>query len=175
MAASPVTISVKAVAIDSDTVVIGANNQDFDAAGGSSVTDAGAAYVFKRSGVTWSLEQKLVGTGTNGRVADDDFGCSVAISTDRIAIGACNQDYDATGANASTDSGAVYVYTRSGSTWSVEKKIVATGTNGRGVGDQFGNAVSVSGTKVALGAPYHSYDANGADYSGWAGAVFVHP
>ena len=35
---------------------------------------AGAAYVFTRSGTTWTLEQKLVGSGTNARNADDEFG-----------------------------------------------------------------------------------------------------
>ena len=162
------------VDIDTDTIVVGAHLHDYNAAGASSASNAGAAWVFKRSGSTWSTEQKLVGTGTNGRVAGDQFGISVGISGDSIAVGAFFQDYDAAGASSVTDAGATYIFTRSGATWSLEQKLVGTGTNGRVAGDRFGQAVSIDSNTVAIGAPKQDYDAAGGSSVTDPGAAYVY-
>jgi len=161
------------VAISADTVVVGATGQDTDAAGGSSVNGGGAAFVFTRSGSTWSLQQKLVGTGTNARVASDAFGSAVAIDVDTIAVGVAGQDYDAAGANLLSGAGAAYMFFRTGSTWALEGKLVATGTNARNAGDAFAGAISVSGDTVVMGAMLHTYDEAGANSLSNSGAAFV--
>ena len=74
----------------------------------------GAAYVFVRSGSSWSLETKLAPAAL---AADDQFGRSLALSGDTLAVGA-HKD------NGSR--GAVYVFTRSGSTWSLQDEISST-------------------------------------------------
>ena len=70
------------VAISGDTVVAGADGDDV-----GSTTDQGSAYVFTRSGTTWSQQLKL--TASNG-AADDRFGGSVGISGDKVVAGAPN-------------------------------------------------------------------------------------
>jgi hypothetical protein len=163
------------VAISGDTVIIGAYGQDYDAGGANPLSFAGAAYVFTRSLGVWSQGQKLVGTGTNGRVAGDYFGNSVAISGDTVIIGAGGQDYDAGGANPVSSAGAAYVFTRTLGVWSQEQKLVGTGTNGRVANDLFGNSVAISGDAVIIiGAWGQSYDASGANPVSFAGAAYVY-
>ena len=72
-----------------------------------------AAYVFTRSGTTWSQQAKLTAAGA---AAGDDFGSSVAIAGSTAVVGA-------EGSNSGT--GAAYVFTRSGSTWSQQAELTA--------------------------------------------------
>ena len=132
------------VAIDDDTVAIGAYLDD-GAAGG----DQGSAYVFTRSGTTWSEEQQL--TASDG-AASDWFGTSVDISGDTIAVGS---QLDDAGAG---DSGSGYVFTRSGSTWSEQQKIQASDGAGS---DWFGHAIAVDGDTVLSGAYLDDVDTRG--------------
>lgn len=162
------------VAISADTIVVGARQQDFDGSGSASTTNAGAAYVFTRSSGVWTLEQKIIPTGSSARIADDHFGSSVSIDMDSIAIGAAGQGYDAAGANALTEAGAVYIYTRTAGVWTQQQKLVATGTNARMSGDEFGNSVSLSGNTLAVGAKSQDYDATGSASASAAGAVYVY-
>jgi hypothetical protein len=164
----------QSVSIEGDTLVVGAPFQSYDAAGATSLAQAGAAYVFTRTGTAWSLQQKLVGTGTNGRMASDDFGGAVSVSLDTVVVGASSQDYDAAGANSANSAGAAYVLTRAGTAWSPQQKLVGTGTNGRLTGEQLGGAVSISGDTLVVGAEYQSYDAAGATSLTSAGAAYVY-
>ena len=84
------------VAISGDTVVVGAPDDDV----GANINQ-GAAYLFLRSGATWSQQQQL--TATDG-LAVDNFGWSVAISGDTVAVGAPSHDV-----GASADQGSAYV------------------------------------------------------------------
>ena len=82
-------------AIFGDTVVIGAQGDD-DAA-----PAAGAAYVFSRSGTSWTEDVKL----TAGDAATQDFfGTALATSGDAVVVGAAGND------DAGTNSGSAYVY-----------------------------------------------------------------
>jgi len=88
-----------------------------------------------------SKEIKLI---ASDGMADDVFGTSCAISGDTVVIGARSADSD-TGAN----SGAAYVFVRSGSSWLQQAKLTA----GDGAsGDQFGNSVAISGDTLVVGA-----------------------
>lgn len=161
------------VAISGDTIIVGANGQGYDAAGANYLSSAGAAYIYTRSVGVWSQQQKIVGTGTNGRRSNDRFGSSVAIEGDTVVVGATGQAYDASGANAVTSAGAIYVFIRNAGVWSIQQKITPTGTNARSVSDNFGNSVAISGESLVVGAFLNSYDINGANSVSLAGAAYV--
>ncbi len=125
------------VAISGDTIVVGAYNDD------SPLSNAGSAYVFVRSGTTWSFQQKLT---ASDEAADDQFGIAVAIGGPTIFVGANFSDQP-----SNSDAGAVYRYTQSGTVWSQVQKLIPVG--GVILGDHFGEALAVSGTKLAVGSP----------------------
>jgi len=122
------------VAISSDTVVVAAYGEDTGASG------AGAAYVFTRSGTSWSQQAKIQASDAQ---ASDLFGYSAAITGDTVVVAA--RDEDAGGSNA----GAAYVFTRSGTSWTQAKKLVASDAQ---ASDRFGYSVSISGETVVVGA-----------------------
>ena len=125
------------MAVSGDTVVVGAHGEDSSATGvngnqsDNSAADAGAAYVFVRSGTTWSQQAYLKASNTG---AGDYFGCSVAVSGDTVVVGAYGEDSSATGVNgnqadnSATDAGAAYVFVRSGTTWSQQAYLKASNT-----------------------------------------------
>ena len=125
------------VAISGDTVVVGTRADD-----GTAGIDQGSAYVFVRSGVVWSQQQKLEALDA---VAEDLFGYSVAISGETIVVGALNDD----GA-AGEGQGSAYVFVRSGGVWSQLQKLEASDAAGL---DQFGYSVAISGNTVVVGTP----------------------
>ncbi len=90
------------MAVSGDTVVVGAVGEDSSATGvngnqsDNSAASSGAAYVFVRSGTTWSQQAYLKASNTG---ADDYFGCSVAVSGDTVVVGAYGEDSTATGVN----------------------------------------------------------------------------
>lgn len=161
------------ISISGDTLVIGAPNNSFDANGANQVDQAGAVYVYVLSGGTWSLQQKIIAQGVNGRVQGDSFGTSVNIDGNRLVIGAPNQDYNDTGSSAVTNAGAAFVFERTNGVWSFTKKLVASGSNGRVQGDMFGTKVRVSGSRILVQAPGQDYDSTGANNVSNAGAVFA--
>jgi hypothetical protein len=87
----------QAVAVSGDTVVVGATGDDSNASGvngdqtDNSLSFAGAAYVFVRSGTNWSQQAYLKASnpgGSNDGFDGDNFGASVDVSGDRVVIGA---------------------------------------------------------------------------------------
>jgi hypothetical protein len=73
--------------------------------------------------------------------------------------------------------GAIYLFEPVSSiAWALTKKVGAggAGTNARHAYDAFGRSVAVTDKIFAVGAPGHSYDENGANYVGGAGATFVY-
>ncbi len=121
------------VSVSGDTAIIGA-------AGESWGTSSGAAYVFTRSGSTWGEQAKLV--ASDGAVADY-FGQSVAVSGDTAIIGADGDD------DLGSSSGSAYVFTRSGSTWGQQAKLLASDG---AAGDAFGVSVALQGDTAVAGA-----------------------
>jgi hypothetical protein len=126
-----------AVALAGDTILIGAYNAQI---GGNAYQ--GAAYVFTRSGGTWTQAQKL--TASEG-AGGDDFGAAIAMSGSTAIIGS---PY-AAGANA--QQGAAYVFTASGGTWSELQKLVAS--DGATL-DDFGASLALDGDTALIGAQY---------------------
>lgn len=132
------------VAIDGDTLVVGAKDDD---AGQTLPDQTGAAFVFVRdqSGA-WIEQQELPRTGVAFR---DQFGDSVGVSGDTAVVGAPNRD------GALADSGAAYVYQRDAAgNWSQTATLVAFDNNGQGnetASGQFGESVSISGNRIMVG------------------------
>jgi hypothetical protein len=157
------------VAISGNTVVVGAPNEDSNATGvngnqaDNSAGSAGAAYVFTRNGGVWRQQAYLKASNTGTGYA---FGASVAISGDTVVVGSYGEDSNATGVNgnqadnSALDSGAAYVFTRSGGVWSQQAYLKASNT---GSYDNFGKSVAISVDTVVVGAPHESSNAAGVD------------
>jgi hypothetical protein len=139
------------VALSGDTALIGAQFDD-DAA-----SDAGAAYVFVRSGTTWIQQAKL--TASDG-ASDDQLGISVALAGDTAVVGTTNDD------DLGDRSGAAYVFVRGATSWSQQAKLTASDG---AEADQFGISVAVSGDTAVVGA--YGDDDNGR--SSGSAYVFV--
>ena len=150
-----------AVAISSDTIVIGAYGEGSCSTSISTVaaTDngcgaSGATYVYVRTGTTWTFQKYLKAPNAG---AADMFGRAVAISEDTIVIGAHNEDSCSTSIstvaptdNGCSQAGASYVYVRTGTTWTFQTYLKAPNAGG---GDFFGYAaVAISGDMIVSGA-----------------------
>jgi hypothetical protein len=131
------------VALQGDVAVVGAPQH------GPPGGNGGAVYVFRRFGVEWIQEQKITAADAS---AGDEFGISVSIDGDRIAVGARKND------DAGINSGAVYVFRAQGFHWVQEQKVLA---NDGAALDQFGSSISLSGSALLVGAPLK--DENGAN------------
>jgi hypothetical protein len=146
------------VSVDDNTVVVGAFQEDGSGTGvnplnNNSASGAGAAYVFVRSGTTWSHQAYLKASNTG---EGDYFGCSVAVQGDSVIVGAYGEDGGGAGANppsdeSATDAGAAYVFVRNGATWSQQAYLKASNT---GSTDYFGRAVALDGDTAVVGAQY---------------------
>ena len=132
------------VAIDGDTLIVGDDKANF-------------AYIFTRSGATWTLQASLQ-RADDGDISDDDFGRSVAISGDVVAVGSMNDS------SAASNAGAVYIFARSGSNWTYQATLTA---GDAADSDHFGTSVALDNGTVVAGAP--DDDDNGTD----SGSVYV--
>ncbi len=138
-----------AVDIDGDTFLVGAPGVD-DAA-----PEAGAAYIFVKAGDDWVQQAKLVADDLE---IFDRFGSAVSLYGDTAVIGAYAKD------EGGTDTGAAYVFLRTGNTWQQQVKLTQPNPV---PGDLFGFAVAVYADTVLIGA--HQSDAAGPD----SGAAYL--
>ena len=87
--------------------------------------DAGAVYVFVRSGTQWTQQAYVKPTNCD---AGDQFGWAVALSAngDTLAVGARHEDGNGISQanNTTSNSGAAYVYTRAGTTWTQQLDVL---------------------------------------------------
>ncbi|HZL99092.1 MAG TPA: integrin [Planctomycetota bacterium] len=158
-----------AVAVSGDTLAVGAHFEDSGATGvngdqlDNTSLDAGAAYVFQRSGSDWSQQAYIKSSNAEH---SDNFGRALALTGDTLVVGAALEDSSATGVggdqsdDGADDSGAAYVFTRSGSSWTQRHYLKASNT---GAIDSFGRAVAVSNATVAVGAGWEDSGASGVD------------
>ncbi len=125
-----------AVAVSGETALVGADRDDVNP------NDyQGSAYIFVRSGTDWNQQAKL--TASDG-AQNDNFGSVVALSGSTAFVGVPTDEVD-----ANMTQGSVYVFARSGTTWSQQAHLVA---NDGAAADWFGNAVAFSGETVVIGA-----------------------
>jgi len=131
------------VALSGDTAVIG-TLQDIGA-----TFQQGSAYVYVRSGTTWTQQQKLL---ANDGAANDSFGNSVSVLGDTVLIGAAG---DTNGTNPRQ--GSAYVFSRTGTTWTQQQKLTASdGT----ADDSFGASVSLTPDAALIGSLGDSIGSN---------------
>jgi len=178
-----------AISADGNTVAVGATGEASAATGiGGNQADnaapsSGAVYVFVRSNGVWSQQSYIKASNT---ASGDSFGWDVALSSDgnTLAVGAISEDSAATRIdgdqtdNTADSSGAVYVFVRTGTTWTQQAYVKASNT---GATDTFGwgVALSASGDTLAIGAPGEASAAAGIDgdqldnTAFGAGAVYV--
>lgn len=165
------------VAISGDTVAVGAPGEDGNATGvggnqsSTGFGSAGAAYVFTRSGSTWTPQAYVKASNTD---AGDGFGVSLTLDGDRLVVGASNESSSASGINGNgaddslAQAGAAYVYERTSGTWAQRAYVKAAQPNEFA---QFGSAVAVSGNRLLVGAPADDVgeiqNVGGADVFRW--------
>ena len=157
------------VALDGDTLAVGAPGEASSATGINGTQDdnsaviSGGVYVFTRTGGVWSQQAYVKASNTE---AGDQFGNSVALEGDTLAAGAPGEASGATGVNGiQTDnsagsSGAVYVFVRNSATgvWSQQAYVKASNA---GAGDLLGTMVTLAGNTLAVGAPGEASSATG--------------
>lgn len=133
------------VAIDSDTLVVGAYFS-------YSNDGEGFAFVFERGATQWSRVKKLIASDA---ARGDYFGSAVAIDEDTILVGAV---YDAVGANPGQGSAYMFRRNRGGEdNWGQLRKLTAS--DGASV-DYYGSALAVSGTTIVIAAPLNDVEEN---------------
>ena len=126
-----------AVAIAGDTVVSGAFRSHAPA------SDSGSAYVFTRTAGVWSQQAKLV---ASDGADNHQFGIGVALVGDTAIIGANGDSPGGLG------SGSAYIFTRSGTTWTQQAKLVASDVEPL---DQLGTALALTGDTAVAGVPFN--------------------
>jgi hypothetical protein len=140
----------ESVAISVDTIVVGATGED--SGGGrtdNSLIDSGAAYVFERREGSWTGPAYLKAPNAG---AGDHFGGSVAAFGDGVIVGAQHEssaDGSTPDDDSAPDSGAAYLFVRSGTIWNAEAYLKAPNHED---GDRFGSSVAISGEAMLVGA-----------------------
>lgn len=128
---------------DGNYVIVSAQSEDGGA--GDPTPGAGAAYVYVRSGSSWANQQKLV---SGNPESSGEFGTSVSINSDGTyaIVGAMNED-----GGGFSNAGAAYIFTRSGSTWTQQAKLLSSDI---AAGDAFGLSVALNSdaTFAVIGA-----------------------
>jgi hypothetical protein len=151
------------MSLEGDTLVVGSpwEGSSNGNQGDNSASGSGAVYVFTRNGTNWTQQAYVKASNID---ADDNFGYSVSLSGDTLAVGAPEEDSNAQGVNGDETnnsapvSGAVYVFTRTGTAWNQQSYIKASNTDAY---DWFGYSVSLSGDTLAVGAPEEASNAQG--------------
>jgi hypothetical protein len=152
----------QSVSISGETIVVGALGESSSqttitngtTSSGNGAPGSGAAYVFRRTGSSWTNEAYLKAPNAE---ASDSFGTSISISGETIVVGAPDEDSSQTtitngntnaGAGA-TDSGAAYVFRRTGSIWTNEAYLKAPNAE---TTDRFGTSICISGDTIVVGS-----------------------
>jgi len=137
------------ISLDKNTALIGATGYDYNGA-----MDSGCVYVFTRTSTIWTQQAKLLSSDISEA---DNFGVSVSLNGNTALIGAETND---NGVN----SGSAYVFIRTGTTWTQQRKLLASDS----AADKFfGYSVSLSGDIALIGAPRDS------DHGYYVGAAYV--
>lgn len=136
--------------------------------------------IYKRSGKAW-YRQAVLAPPFNPD-SRRNFGAALSLDGDTLAVGAHEEASSATGVNGDSSdasapfAGAVFVFARSGDTWSQQAYIKASNAEAN---DYFGVAISLSGDRLAIGAVGEDSCATGVDGDQFdnscpsAGAVYV--
>ena len=99
-----------------------------------------SVYVYTYSGGLWEMQQRLVRPPEAGA-----FGSKLSLAGDTLLVGAAKDD------TRGDDAGAAYVFTQSGTTWSVRRRLTAVDAQPK---DRFGTSVATDGSAFLVGAPW---------------------
>ncbi len=178
----------RSVALSGDTLAVGASSEDSNGTGinsnsqaDNSVARSGAVYVFIRNGGLWSQQAYIKASNAD---SSDQFGFSVALTGDTLAVGAIYEGGNGTGVNSGSqadnsaaNSGAVYVFTRNAGAWSQQAYIKASNTD---ADDEFGYRLALSGDTLAVSSAFEdssgvgiNSDSQADNSADSAGAVYV--
>lgn len=158
------------VAIDGNTLAVGAPGARTDAAGGNALPNAGAVYVFKRSpSGTWNEVQKMTSVI---RQYQTQFGMDVDISGNTLLVGTYSDDTNENGMQHMNGAGSAYLFESNGAgVWSQVKKLLAPDRHDN---DRFGTSVSLSGHYALVGAYQGMTDESGGDFLPASGAAYLY-
>jgi hypothetical protein len=177
--------TVAAGAADEDSLTTGINAVQTGHSGRIGTLDdvsAGAAYVFVRTGTTWSQQASFKASNAG---IEDWFGVRLALSGDgnTLAVSAPNEDGGAKGINgnqadnSADEAGAVYLFTRTGANWTFQSYVKGSNTEKY---DEFGSGVALSRTgAMVVGARLEDGGASGQNGNGNdngvtdSGAVYI--
>jgi hypothetical protein len=172
----------RSVAIWGDTIVVGAPYEDGSGIGvnpssNNNADQAGAAYIFVRSGTTWTPAGYLKASNTQ---LNDQFGASVSVSGGFIVVGAPLEDGSGTGINppvneGASGAGAAYLFVHNGTSWGPGGYVKPLNP---GPDDNFGYSVSIFNDMMAIGGYLEDgggagVDPSPADGRSDSGAVWV--
>jgi hypothetical protein len=139
-----------ALTSDGSTLVVGAIQHN---------SNAGAAYIFKRTGVAWAQQSKLVSPNSSPGLIGN-FGCSVDVNSDasKVIVGASGENYTYNGFGYA-NRGVAYIFSGTGTNKILSATLLPDALQGGGV--FFGTSVSINnaGTIAAVGAPFADYGA----------------
>jgi len=146
------------VALSGTRLVVGANTED------TAAVDAGKVYVYDWNGAAYIEVAQLTASDAQ---ANDQFGVSVALSGNRLVVGAHGED------TAGLNAGKVYVYDWNGTAYVEVAQLTASDAQAN---DYFGRSVALSGNRLVVGA--HLEDTAGLDAGkvyayGWSGTAYI--
>ncbi|NNC94925.1 MAG: T9SS type A sorting domain-containing protein [Chitinophagales bacterium] len=166
---SPLDYFGNDVAISGDYIAVAARLEDEDAAGANTLNNAGSVYIFKKDAFgNWDQHQKVV---ASDRDIGDEFGGSLSMSANRLAVGAWFEDHDPVGANFVFDAGSAYIFEKNPSGFWVEaEKVVASD---RSASDLFSFSVSIIEDRLIAGAVWEDEDIYGSNTLSMAGSAYI--
>ena len=162
------------VALDNDTVVVGASGEDDDTDPNNILTDSGAAYVFIKPDTGWVSTSTAAKLTASDGAASDEFGVSVALDNDTVVVGASGEDDDTDQNKILADSGAAYVFTKPGANgWVSTSTAAKLAASDRAASDKFGVSVALDNDTVVVGASGEDDDTDPNNILADSGAVYV--
>lgn len=149
------------VALDGDNLAVGASGENSkgvgvggDQSGRTDFKSNGAAYVFARSGVTWS-QKAFIKAPTQPAEGSPDFGSSIALAQDISVVGDAEDTSSASGIDGADSgqfldrAGAAYIFQREGQSWTQQAYVKAPSPHAR---EALGVSAATDGTFVVVGA-----------------------
>ncbi len=161
-----------AVKLSLNELFVGAYQKDEFISPSSQMLDVGSAYFLEFDTGSWVLKQTIMSSDRRPR---DQFGWSIDRINEKLVISAIGNNFDENGNDSIKGAGAVYYFTKQGSSWNEKQKIVAADRNTGGIG--FGRGVYFyenSGVDELFISSGSYTDENGNNSIPFSGAVYYY-
>ncbi len=157
------------VAIDGNTIIIGADHEDEDENGENYTYSAGSCYIFERNtNGLWSETQKIV---ASDRASSNLFGRNISIDGDYAVVSAHQNATDSNDENPLGTAGASYIFeNNSDGIWIEVNKLIASDRTSL---DKFGSDVGISGDICIVSAKNNGTDVEGSNEMNQSGSAYV--